>query len=586
MRRALLLIALLALALPAAAAAEAPEGSVWSEAYIESEERSDGGPRLHADIFRPVGMPADVRTPVVMVVSPYTNHSGGPADPDLNERPSSRFNDFVEEARLMERGYTYVIVDLRGTGGSDGCNDWGGPGEQADVRDAVEWAARQPWSNGRVGLYGKSYDGWTGLMALAQRPEGLAAVVSQEPVVDGYRYLYMNRVPFSNRLGTPTLFQVIDAQPGHPLDDPEYHVTSLPKDPSCYATNVADQQNPDPNSDFWRARNLVDAVTGATTPTFLMAGFLEDNTKPDHVWTLWNNLAGTENRGWFGQWDHVRGTDRGTDEGDEEFFGKALAGREGFAEEAARFLDRHVKGLPPDEAPTHLDPKIAVQSNDGGFRSEPAWPPAEVERYRTALLGGEYVDDGGNDGTGDGGGSGLWTFSQPLERAVHLAGAPSVELDLTTSDPDANLVANVYDIAPDGQATMISRGAYLVPVSGAHAFELYAQDWRIDAGHRLGVLLSDSNDEWFDHEASEADVTVDAASIELPFLPAPRGNDIDGKRALKLRDYLEEAPFTVDAETITERTAPFAVPEEPEPDRPGKGKGKPDEVPPPRGPRG
>ncbi|HEV2757194.1 MAG TPA: CocE/NonD family hydrolase, partial [Actinomycetota bacterium] len=560
MRRLLTLAMLLVLALPATAAAEPPEGSVWTEDYIESADRSDGGPTLHADIFRPEGMAEDVKTPVIMVVSPYTNHSGGPLDPDPNERPSSRFNDFVEEARLMERGYTYVIVDLRGTGGSEGCNDWGGPGEQADTKEAVEWAARQEWSNGRVGLYGKSYDGWTGLMALAQRPEGLAAVVSQEPVVDGYRYLYMNRVPFPNRTGTPAQFQVIDAQPGHPLDDPQYHISSMPKDPSCYESNVSDQQNPDPNSEFWRSRNLIDAVTGSTTPTFMMAGFLENNTKPDHVWTLWNNLSGSENRGWFGQWDHIRGTDRGIQSGDEEFFEKHLAGRAGFTEEAARFFDRHVKGLPPAEAPTHLDPKIVVQSNDGGYRYEQAWPPADVLRLRSSLLGGSYVDDGGNDGTGSGGGNGLWTFSTPLERTVHLAGPPTVELDLTTSGADANLVADVYDVSPDRKATLVSRGAYLIPDSGRHGFELYPQDWRFKAGHRIGILLTDANDEWWAHGPSDATVEIASARIDLPFLPAPRVNDLDGKRSLKLRNYLEEAPFEVSLATIVQRASPFAVP--------------------------
>ena len=560
MRRLVILAALLTLALPGAAAAAPPEGSVWTEDYIETEERSDGGPKLHADIFRPEGMADDVKTPVVLVVSPYTNHSGGPADPDPEERPSSRFNDFVEEAKLMERGYTYVIVDLRGFGGSDGCNDWGGPGEQSDTHEAVEWAARQPWSNGRVALYGKSYDGWTGLMALATRPEGLAAVVSQEPVVDGYRYLYMNRVPFSNRLSTPTLFQVIDSQPGHPLDDPEYHVNGTPKDPSCYESNIDDQQNPDPNSDYWRPRNLIEAVKGNTTPTFMMAGLLEDNTKPDQVFTLFNNLAGTQNRGWFGQWDHIRGTDRGIDDSDEEFFEKPLAGRAGFAAEAARFLDRHVKGLPPAEAPTHLDPKIVIQSNDGRFRAEQAWPPADVQRLRSGLIGGTYTDDGGNNGTGEGAGDGLWTFSPPLDRTVHLAGPPTVQLDLKTSAPDANLVANVYDVDPDGMATLVSRGAYLIPESGEHGFELYAQDWRFEPGHRIGVLITDSNEEWFAHEPSEAEVEIVSAGVDLPFLPAPRPANISGKRSLKLRDYLREVPFQVPAETIGERQGAIALP--------------------------
>ena len=44
-------------------------------------------------------------------------------------------------------------------------------------------------------MYGKSYDGVTGLIGIAQQPQGLAAVVSQEPVYDLYRYLYTNRRP-------------------------------------------------------------------------------------------------------------------------------------------------------------------------------------------------------------------------------------------------------------------------------------------------------------------------------------------------------------------------------------------------------
>src|SRR3712207_2086346 len=143
---------------------------------------------------------------------------------------------------VFKKGYAYVIVDLRGTGGSGGCHDWGGPGEQDDVRRAVEWAASQPWSNGRVALYGKSYDAWTGLMGLAMRPKGLAAVISQEPVVDGYRYFWTNGVRISNTLGTPASFQLFDVTPGTVNDDPEYHTNSAFSNavrPGCNAQNVA-----------------------------------------------------------------------------------------------------------------------------------------------------------------------------------------------------------------------------------------------------------------------------------------------------------------------------------------------------------
>jgi putative CocE/NonD family hydrolase len=81
--------------------------------------------------------------------------------------------------------------------------DWGGPGEQADVVAAVKWAASQPWSTGSVAMYGKSYDGVTGLIGVNKRPEGLKAVVSQEPVYDLYRYLYGNGIRRVNALLTP-----------------------------------------------------------------------------------------------------------------------------------------------------------------------------------------------------------------------------------------------------------------------------------------------------------------------------------------------------------------------------------------------
>ncbi len=161
---------------------------------------SSDGVTLHADILRPKNLPAGTKTPVILSVGPYFNHSGqvggrGPVqgtsyDPVGSAGPSDRFLDFIEGAKLMERGYSFVMVDLRGFGGSTGCLDWAGPGEQADVVNAVKWAASQPWSTGKVGMYGKSYDGVTGLIGANHRVPGLEAVVSQEPVYDLYRYLY------------------------------------------------------------------------------------------------------------------------------------------------------------------------------------------------------------------------------------------------------------------------------------------------------------------------------------------------------------------------------------------------------------
>ena len=559
MRRiAAVTICVLAVAVPAAHAAPPPEGSVWTEEYLYSGD----GTRLHADVLRPEGVPAGARTPVILTVSPYTNHSGQPLTPDLDGGPSSRFYDFLEQARVFERGYTYVMVDLRGTGGSAGCNDWGGPGEQADVKAAVEWAATRSWSNGKVALYGKSYDAWTGLMGLAQRPRGLAAVISQEPVVDGYRYLYMNRVRFPNALGTPALFQVIDAQPGRPTDSPEYQAANVWANavkPGCYVTNIADQQNAEPDAGYWRPRDLVDAVEGSEVPTFLMAGFLEDNTKPDAVFELWNNLAGP-NRAWFGPWDHVRGNDRGQD-------GTYLAGRDTFIAEAVAFLDEHLKGVAPGDRP----PAIAVQDSLGRWRGEAAWPPRDARALTSTLRSGSYTDEGGNNGTcqardegsdectDEATGRGLWSISQPLVHRAHVAGTPRLTVD-AGAPADANLVAAVYDIAPSRDATLLSRGAYLLRGSGQVTFELYGNDWVLEPGHRVGVLLASAHDEWWDHRPTGAPIEVRSATIDLPFLRAARGATLDGGSAAKLEAYRREAPFEVSEATIAEAETTFALP--------------------------
>src|SRR5689334_22948818 len=283
--RTLLAAALGALLLASPALADPPPpGSTWTQATITEPD----GTRLHADVLRPASLPADAKTPVILSIGPYFNHSGqtGPAGPvegtpytpTGDAGPSARFYDFIEGAHLMDRGYTWVQVDLRGFGGSTGCLDWGGPGEQADVKAAVEWAAAQPWSTGSVGMYGKSYDGVTGLIGIAKQPQGLAAVVSQEPVYDLYRYLYSNGVRFENSFATPALYDAIAATPGTTGDTLNYNANSL-NSPTCLAQNHLSQQSDDHDSAFWRSRDLITKTAAKATPLFLTQGFIENNTK-------------------------------------------------------------------------------------------------------------------------------------------------------------------------------------------------------------------------------------------------------------------------------------------------------------------
>ena len=542
-----------------ATAAPLTEGATWTEATIPSSD----GVELHADILRPSQLAEDEQSPVILSIGPYFNHAGqlgavGPAQQDTydqpgpSEGPSSRFYDLVEGAHLMERGYTFVMVDLRGFGGSTGCLDWAGPGETADVVNAVEWAASQPWSNGKVGMYGKSYDGVTGLIGANQQPEGLAAVVAQEPVYDLYRYLYGDGIRRQNSVLTPALYDGIAVSPGPLLDDPGYNADALnsTQRPGCEPANWADQAlNDDHYSAYWRQRNLIPRAEGSEVPLFLTQGLPENNTVPDGLAQYMQNHIGYE-RAWMGPWDHVRGAETEDD-------GTLKMGRAGWYDEVIRFYDRFLKGVEPEVK----DPMIAIQTNDGKWRGEKVWPPADASDYTSQLRPGIYTDDGNGTGWGNGATTGVWTVSPPLARATHLAGSGRAIVDVSGA-PRSNLVVDVYDLDATGVGPLVTRQGYMVRNNGAVTLDLWSTDWIFAAGHRVAVRVTDANSDWWTHVGTRQDVTVYGGSITLPFLPAARKTGtIQGDPGVALGKFTGRT-VTLTPETIAgAESADFATPQ-------------------------
>ncbi|WP_433666984.1 CocE/NonD family hydrolase [Nocardia sp. CA-136227] len=488
--------------------ASANPGYQWREEFITAPD----GTRLHADVLRPVGLGDDVRTPVVMTVSPYRSHEarltelrpgGGPSTGDL------------PVPMLLAAGYTYVIVDLRGFGGSNGCPDFGGPGERSDVKTAVEWAAAQPWSTGRVGLYGVSYEGWTGLMGLSEKPAGLAAVASFEVVADPNAYLYMQGIawkfslkPISEqgfRPGDMAGFEhlLIASTPAHPNDSAEYKANASSIDPACYQQYLAETSNHDASTPFWRDRDLVEKLRGNTIPLFLGQGFVDYNTRADRVFQLWNGLGPGEHKAMFGQWGHRDCSEK--------------CGATQFSSELLAFFDRQVAG----KDVTVPGPRVTVGQFDGRWRAETAWPPADSRALDIDLRTGRYNDRGLLPGAD----REIWTVSEPLAQDQQLSGAPTATLTLD-GPATASVTVEVYDIAPDNRATVITRG--IAPVTPTTQVRLLAQDWPIPAGHRIGIRVTDVVDDVWAHQPANAPVTVTAAQLHLPLLSGIRTPDLPG----------------------------------------------------------
>jgi putative CocE/NonD family hydrolase len=92
-----------------------------------------------------------------------------------------------QAAYFNKRHFAVLAVDARGSGASGGNRkvEWS-PAEVADIGEVAAWAARQPWSNGRVGTFGISYDGNTAELAAAANQPAIRAVM---PLYDNFDVL-------------------------------------------------------------------------------------------------------------------------------------------------------------------------------------------------------------------------------------------------------------------------------------------------------------------------------------------------------------------------------------------------------------
>jgi predicted acyl esterase len=143
------------------------------------------GARLKADVFRPRG---SGRFPVILNLGSYQKDKHWTPPTDLEEKDNPYMNwETINPLWWVPRGYVAMRVDGRGSGKSPGLADPFSLQESLDFHDAIEWAARQPWCNGNVGLLGISYFAMTQWLVANQKPPSLKAIIPWEGAADLYR---------------------------------------------------------------------------------------------------------------------------------------------------------------------------------------------------------------------------------------------------------------------------------------------------------------------------------------------------------------------------------------------------------------
>ncbi|PWN51796.1 acyl esterase [Violaceomyces palustris] len=146
---------------------------------------------LRCNIFRP----RQGTAPAILSVSPYGKDMlMSEADPWEYRLCAQRGPDMIYE-RLhgptwAGHGYAVVHIDMAGSGASEGVIDPWSARDADHYADAVEWAANQPWSTGKVGLAGLSYHSMTQPPVAARKPKGLACLLMWEVGYDYYRLVH------------------------------------------------------------------------------------------------------------------------------------------------------------------------------------------------------------------------------------------------------------------------------------------------------------------------------------------------------------------------------------------------------------
>jgi uncharacterized protein len=152
------------------------------------------GVRLHAVMVIPKGAK---NAPILLTSTPYNAESQvtHASSPDL----AMVLQGYDNPADvIVEGGYIRAVVDVRGKWGSEGDYLMNRPlrgplnptpvDDSTDIYDTIDWLVKNvPETNGKVGVLGISYDGWTTLMAMFNPHPALKVVVPMNPMVDGWR---------------------------------------------------------------------------------------------------------------------------------------------------------------------------------------------------------------------------------------------------------------------------------------------------------------------------------------------------------------------------------------------------------------
>ena len=427
------------------------------------------GVDIYVEITRPEGRG---RFPVIAEISPYHG--------TIYQRDGVRI--LPDQGGLAnyfpQRGYAVLMMDVRGTGRSGGCLDLMGPRDQSDAKRVIEWAAKQPWSNGRVGAIGHSYPGGTSVMSLSTHAKGLETIVVSAGLGSMYEHQYQAGVPYNAQVLGPYIgYSMLTFERHLPFGLPglgsgtggddlgnntEYLACGLDSAP---ALEGAEQLSPvDQLSGRyapWHGdRDFRAGAASSKAPVFVIHGVNDNAARVASLdWFL--RRKNPADKLWLGQWDHGIGccpNRRGWQwtQALHAWFDKQLQRRDvqtgppfeafltdgTFNDASATDKRTEILAAPRFNAPSRM---LTLHPNASGGLGSHA-------QAGSVSFAGNPLGYFSNEVT-----TGATFTSDRVKRSTMLLGMPWMRLAASFTVPRVYVIGTVYDESPDGDRRRITQ---------------------------------------------------------------------------------------------------------------------------------
>ena len=526
--------------------------SVWVEA---PDLDGDGEPeKVAADIIRPRELAGSAEVPVVMDASPYYSCCGRGNESEVklyNARGGPEKFPLYYDNYFVPRGYAYVAVDMAGTSRSTGCTDEGADSDVLSVKAVIDWLNGRAravdrdgkevsagWSDGKVGMIGKSYDGTLANGVAATGVEGLETIVPIAAISSWYDYTRYQGLPFS--YDYPTYLSGYVAGERSEDIDCDWRLDEM-------AANDGDETGE--HTEFWDDRDYRDGAdfnaANVKASVFIAHGLQDFNVKTPNFSRWWDALGkhDVDRKMWLTRLGH-------TDPFDSD--------RKAWVRTLHRWFDHELMGV---DNGVDREPAVRAELKPGKWAKSDDWPMSkrtvrlQPQRNGSLKTGkrsdatAEFVNDPQqreSDALAAGNNPHRLLFTTGrLGRAVRISGTAQVDLDVShgaeTGQVGVALVdygksrrvadgagahnldtqscwgaataaddACYTDVARTVERTplqVLSRGwARLNDGEQQVTVDLTANDVRVPKGHRLGLVVVGASRDWV--------VTVDKAATE------------------------------------------------------------------------